>query len=56
MSSKAKLYPVDFEASGGPEAKESHVCVSGGLRDGSKQLQRGTGRASLQNLPLLNST
>lgn len=56
MSSKAKLYPVDFEAPGGPEARESHVCVRGVLRDGLKQCQRGTGRASPQNLPLLNGT
>ena len=53
---KAKLYPVGFEVPGGHEARGPHVCVTSGLKDGSKHPQRGTGRASPQNLPLLNST
>lgn len=39
MSSKAKFYPVGFGAPGAREARESHVCVSGTLRHGSKQAE-----------------
>lgn len=53
---KAKHYPVGSEVPGGHEARGPHVCVTSGLKDGSKHPQRGIGRASPQNLPLLNST
>ena len=38
---KAKLYPVGFEVPGGHEARGPHVCVTSGLKDGSKRDREG---------------